>query len=287
MPVSRLAFFLYLYTINLATMQFRLIKPSPLLAPYIRQYWYLEMDASEGMQRLERVVPNGFVEMTFHFSDRLMKIAETCEMQPGVIISGQKTGFFDVLPTGRTEMLSVQFYPHSTGLFFPFPVSELTDYSLHLADAVGAVARELEEQLHELSSLEERVTHIERFLLQLLTRSSSYQWNRICHSIQLINTSKGIVPVSELADAACLSRKQHEREFKKMVGLSPKQYLKVIRFQAALYVHQQFPGASLTELAYRCGYFDQSHMINDFRQLSGITPGQYFAECEAPYSDYF
>ncbi|MBP1640168.1 MAG: Helix-turn-helix, AraC domain [Bacteroidetes bacterium] len=268
-------------------MQFRLIQPTPLLSPYIKQYWYLEIAANEGMPQLQRVVPNGFVEMSFHFSEHLLRIKERREMQPGLIISGQKTGFFDVLPTGSTKMLNVQFYPHSAGLFFPFPVSELADLSLSLADIMGMAARELEEQLQEMSTLMERIAHIERFLLQLLAGNTSYRWNRIQHNIGLINISNGLINAAELADASCLSRKQHEREFKKMVGLSPKQYLKVIRFQYTLYAHQQFPGDSLTELAYRCGYFDQSHMINDFRQLSGITPGQYFSECDAPYSDYF
>jgi AraC-like DNA-binding protein len=270
-------------------MQIRLIQPTPLLAPYIKQYWYLSMAVDEWTQKGERVVPNGFMEMTFHFSDRLLKVGKTQEMQPGIIICGQKTGFFDVMPTGHTEMLSVQFYPHSAGLFFKFPVSELADQTICLSDTIGVIAQELEEQLHELSSLEERISHIERFLLQLLVRESScaWKWERIHHNINLINASKGKISPGELADASFLSRKQHEREFKKMVGLSPKQYLKVIRFQAALYTHQQFPSESLTQLAYRSGYFDQSHMINDFRRLSGITPSQYFSECEAPHSDYF
>lgn len=67
---------------------------------------------------------------------------------------------------------------------------------------------------------------------------------------------------------------------------SPKQFLRTIRFQNTLHEKQKNKEISLTELAYNCGYFDQSHMIYDYKLLSGKTPSQYFSECE-PYSDYF
>lgn len=266
-------------------MQYRLIQPVATLSLYIKHYWFLEMEACEAVG--ERVVPTGCVELTFHFADHLLKRKLTDEMQPGVIICGQKTSFFDVLPTGKISMLSVQFYPHSAGLFFDLPMHELSDETLDLQDILGTIARELEEQLHDLVTLEQRINHIERFLLSRLNRKTEHAWNRIVGNIRLINQSNGMITAKGLASEACLSSKQHERIFKQFVGLSPKQYLKVIRFQYTLFAHQQFPYESLTELAYRCGYYDQSHMINDFRELSGITPRQYFTECNQPVSDYF
>jgi len=268
-------------------MNFRLIPPSPLLSPFVRHYWFLEMEASEGTGQPQRVVPNGYVELTFHFGDRLRKIKLIEDIQPGIIISGQKTDFFDVVPTGKTSMLSIQFYPHSAGLFFDIPISELANETLDLREIAGQEADELEDRLGNIQLLDNKVILIERFLTNRLKRVEVYEWDRIAHNIALIGRHNGQISVEQLAGAACLSRKQHERVFKKMVGLSPKQFLKVIRFQYALLAHQQHPHESLTELAYRCGYYDQSHMINDFRDLSGITPGQYFNACETPYSDYF
>jgi AraC-like DNA-binding protein len=68
--------------------------------------------------------------------------------------------------------------------------------------------------------------------------------------------------------------------------MSPRQFLKTVRFQHALHTRFKQQSLSLTQLAFDCGYYDQSHMINDFKKLSGYTPGEYFACCE-PYSDYF
>ncbi len=268
-------------------MLYRLIPPSSPLAPFIKSYWFLEMEAYEGIGQLERVVPNGFIELTFHYGDHLQKIKHTKELQPGIILSGQKTGFFDVLPTGKTQMLSIQFFPHSASLFFDLPMDELSNETLDLGEILGSCARDLEEQLLHLQTLEQRVQHIERFLLHRLSRKTEYAWDRMVHNIKLINQSNGKITLDELTGGACLSRKQHERIFKKFVGLSPKQYLKIVRFQYTLFAHQQHPNENLTELAYRCGYYDQSHMINDFKDFSGITPKQYFTDCETPYSDYF
>lgn len=266
-------------------MNLRIIKPATSLSMYIKHYWFLEMEACEAVG--ERVVPAGYVELTFHFADHLIQRKLTDKMQPGIIICGQKTGFFDVLPTGKISMLSVQFYPHSAGLFFDLPINELTNETLDLKDIMGVSACELEEQLYDLPTLEDKVKHIESFLLRRLSRKPVYSLDRISHNVKLINQSNGLITPDQLASEACLSRKQHERIFKQTVGLSPKQFLKVIRFQYTLYAHQQYPGESLTELAYRCGFYDQSHMINDFREMSGITPKQYFKSCADPVSDYF
>lgn len=266
-------------------MNFRLIQPTASLSMYIKQYWFLEMEAYEAVG--ERVVPTGYVELTFHFADHLLQRKKIDEIQPGIIICGQKTGFFDVLPTGKISMLSVQFFPHSASLFFDVPMDELSNETLDLSSVMGASAQELEEQLYDLPTIEDKVKHIECFLLRRLSRKTEYTWNRIFHNISLINQSNGMITIDQLASEACLSRKQHERIFKQMVGLSPKQFLKVIRFQQTLHVHQLYPIESLTELAYRCGYYDQSHMINNFLELSGKTPKQYFKECSDSASDYF
>lgn len=268
-------------------MNFRLIKPRAALSAFVRHYWFLEMEAGEGLGVAQRVVPNGYVELTFHFADKLRKVKTTEELQPNIIISGQKTGFFDVIPTGKTSMLSVQFFPHSAGLFFDIPINELADETFDLREIAGLAADELEEKLCYRDGIDSKVALIEQFLEARLSERNIYDQQRIAHNITLINTLNAQLTVDELAADACLSRKQHERVFKKMVGLSPKQFLKVIRFQYALLAHQQHSNESLTELAYRCGYYDQSHMISDFRELSGITPGQYFNDCDTPYSDYF
>ncbi|MDR0207510.1 MAG: helix-turn-helix domain-containing protein [Bacteroidales bacterium] len=102
----------------------------------------------------------------------------------------------------------------------------------------------------------------------------------------MIKRTYGNINVNQMASEACLSRKQFERIFAEHIGISPKKYLKIIRFQSAIFQKQQNNNLNMTELSYESGYFDQSHFINDFKSLSGLTPKQYFAENEI-CSDFF
>ncbi|TXJ23716.1 MAG: AraC family transcriptional regulator [Chitinophagaceae bacterium] len=72
-----------------------------------------------------------------------------------------------------------------------------------------------------------------------------------------------------------LSTRQFERNFKEFAGFSPKLYSRIIRFQSAIEQYGQ-TGKSLTEIAYDCGYYDQSHFIHDFKEFSGLHPRHYF-----------
>lgn len=83
-----------------------------------------------------------------------------------------------------------------------------------------------------------------------------------------------------------MMRKQFNRIFSEYVGSNPKEFTRTIRFQRALHILEKQPPISLTALAYQCGYFDQSHLIKDFKALSGYTPTEYLVACP-PHTDYF
>lgn len=146
---------------------------------------------------------------------------------------------------------------------------------------------ELETKLSEAQSFAKRIMIIEQFLFERLQKcKQKYHFNRIKDSIRLINQNKGLVSIDILASEACFSRKQYERTFSDFIGTSPKKFLKTIRFQNAINEKSKDKNIKLTTLTYQCGYYDQSHMTNDFYKLSGMTPKQYFNDCEI-YSDYF
>jgi len=86
-----------------------------------------------------------------------------------------------------------------------------------------------------------------------------------------------------LADTACLSIKQFERKFSGLVGVNPKQYLRTVRFQHVLQIKKSSRFLDYTSLAMECGYFDQSHFINDFKTITGLTPGNFFKENQPFY----
>lgn len=265
-------------------MHYEIIQPSSLLQSYIKQYWYMEIDALEATAQSQRIIPTGCIEMCFQFADGLL--TDTNNIQAMASVSGQKSSFINITPQGKLAMLCVQFYPHAARLFFPLPMNELQNQTQALNELWGKEARDLEDQLNNLKFLQHKISLLEAFFMKKFMDNKLYNWKRIARNIQLINWHKAEIGVNKLADSACLSRKQYERIFKEFVGISPKQFLKTVRFQYSLYLQQHQKAENMSDLAFQSGYYDQAHMTNEYKEFSGLSPKQYFSGCDA-VSDYF
>ena len=268
-------------------MSYNIVKPSPILSKFVKHYWALENCTPEGKEHLQRIVPCGLTELIFYLGDKPESTDRNKPISDYTLLSGQLNNYYDIKVTGHLSLFSVIFQPHGLSQFFDLPIKELFNQNVPLKYLLGDSISELETKLYKAQSFAEKITIAEHFLFERLNKySPSYHFNRIEHSINLINQSKGQVDIKFLASETCFSRKQYERTFADFVGASPRQFLKIVRFQHTIHEKSKNKNASLTNLAHRCGYYDQSHMINDFLKLSGLTPKQYFNECE-PFSDYF
>ena len=142
-------------------------------------------------------------------------------------------------------------------------------------------------QLTNAQSFEKRVEIIERFFcLMLEDEFNRFNFKRINHTINIISKTRGKTTIENLASETCLSRKQFERKFSELIGITPKQYLKTIRLQYSLYLKSRNDKLNITDIAYEVGYYDQAHFINEFKLQTGFTPKQYF-DNNAAYSDFF
>jgi len=266
---------------------FQTARPSPLLSGFVKQYWAIEDCLPSGDRHIQRIVPNGLTELTFYFGNKPGTLDEKRHPSDHALLSGHLRNYYDIVVTGKLSMFSVSFQPFGACRFFHIPASEFYNVTVPLNLLLKNQEAELESRLNDTESFNGRIQVMETFLLsRLKTGRKDWETNRILHTLSLINIAKGMITVEALASAVCLGRKQFERTFTTCVGASPKQFLRTVRFQHSLYQKQKNKELMLTELAYRCGYFDQSHMIADYKSFSGKTPSQYFSECE-PYSDYF
>ncbi len=268
-------------------MGYRLSKPSVFLSRYIKQYWAIEDCLPCGSEHIQRIVPNGLMELMFYLGNKPTSLDNKKHFTENTVLSGQQKGYYDIRVSGNLDLFSVSFQPYGARIFFDVPSNEFYDQNHPLKFLVKNKVEKLESDLYEAGSFESRIGVIERFFAsQLRNNTRDYEFNRISKSVALINQSKGVIDIDTLSSCACLCRKQYERTFSEYIGASPKQFLRTIRFQNTLKERQNNKHIPLTELAYNCGYYDQSHMIIDYKLLSGKTPTQYFSECE-PYSDYF
>lgn len=260
--------------------RFNIIQPSIVLAPYVKHYWLLE---SDDVVHSQRIIPTGNIELCFH-KGSLMK--RDGELIPVTSLSGQLLSFADLVPTGAVNMIAVVFHPFGARAFFNLPIYELS----------GLIASADDMNMYSLKELEDKILHeaddnvcvrlIESFLISRLHPFKEYNYRRMVAAINTINLSDGELSVSRLAEMVALSRKQFQRIFNEHVGATPKEFMRIIRFHKALYILQNNPDMNFTTVAHACGYYDQAHMTNEFKLLSGYTPSEYVAVC-SPYSDYF
>lgn len=265
-------------------MRYDIQKPSSLLAPFVRYYWALEVDITAPVEPY-RVIPQGCVEVMFFYKSPYVDVASG-DCLPHTIITGQQSSYFDLQALGNIGIFSVLFKPHGAKMFFKTPLNEVLNLSISLSDFVGAEAAGLEERIVLAANNRERVTILEEYLLDRLMEKEYDEFKRINGVIDVIKERRGEVTVDQMSYISCLGKRQLGRIFQRNVGMTPKQYLKIVRFQHVLNTKQLQPLMSLTQIAFECGYYDQAHFVNDFKKITGHSPKNYFAMGEA-YSDYF
>ncbi|WP_099463902.1 helix-turn-helix domain-containing protein [Parabacteroides provencensis] len=260
--------------------RFNIIQPSAVLAPYIKHYWLLE---SDDVINSQRVIPTGNIELLFHRSCQ-MKCKD--QIIPRTSLSGQSISFSDLTPTGVVNMIAVVFHPFGAKAFFELPIYELSNLIVSADDLSLNSLKELEDKILYTTSDDECIRLIESFLINRLNPFKEYNYKRMAAAVGTINLCSDELSVSKLAETVCLSKKQFQRIFSEYIGITPKEFMRIVRFHKTLYTLQNNPEMNFTTLAYECGFYDQAHLTREFKLFSGYTPGQYVAICR-PYSDYF
>ncbi|MBK3519395.1 AraC family transcriptional regulator [Carboxylicivirga marina] len=268
-------------------MAYNISYPSGFLSQYIKQYWSLESCIPMEGEHIQRIVPNGLFEMIFYFDNKPESTDPNNLINDNIMLTGQLKNYHDLKVTGKLSLFAISFLPHGLSMFLDMPIKELFNYSIPLRLIMKDKVKQLEDDLSRADTYKQRIAIVEHFLItQIQMNEKKHKHDRIRNVINHINQAKGIVGIEELASKTFLSRKQFERTFSDFIGTTPKHFLKIVRFQNAIYEKSKNTELSLTAIAHKCGFFDQSHMINDFKALSGITPKAYF-DNEDYFSDYF
>lgn len=268
-------------------MKYNISKPSLKLSKYVQNYWALDNCNPDNSDYIQRIIPNGLSELIFYFDCKPVSSDDNFSIEDNSIVNGQLSKYYDLKISGKISLFSILFKPNGLSVFLNLPLNELFNQNVPFRFVFKNIADELENKLFEAKTFNDRVIIAEKYLNLIFQKNEIlYNHKRIDDSINIINQSKGLLNINELAERACYSRRQYERVFSQLIGASPKQFLKTIRLQNAIDIKTKNKKMNLTELTYNCGYYDQSHMINDFKELTGYSPREYFKESE-PYSDYF
>ena len=249
----------------------------PILSPFVKCIWSQESDRRIFNGGRERILPDSCVELVIHFQDPFIThFPDGCTAsQPQSFVAGQMKRFLEIEPAGRMGLIAVRFRARGAYLFFQRPLSEVAAGVVDLEDIWKQRARELTERIALAGEMTERVRIIEEALLSLLAKNGRYD-RTVDQCLQLIDTNRGQLNVSELAAHLGISNRQLSRRFQHVVGLSPKEYARVSRFLHVLSLLNDRSPQTLTEIAMTCGYFDQAHFNHEFREMAGMAPGEFF-----------
>ena len=206
--------------------------------------------------------------------------------QPRSLVSGININYSDVSTDGESGVIAVTFYPVGAACFLPFPLYEIEDRSVALADIFYSKIKDIEEQICLAQTNATRIKIIEKFLTSCFNPAKSNEYQAIKKGINLLKLSGGQISSSKLSEELFISTKTLERKFAAYVGKTPKQFIRIVRFQRIIGLLSQTKITSLSQLALDNGYFDQAHFTNDFREMSGYTPKEFLAlgPCNSDFS---
>lgn len=253
-------------------MPYRKIQPLKQLRPFVESIWIQEdlRDASIENFRPTIILPSAKIDLLFFYRDPFVQFEnEHTTVLPKFFLIGQRTKAIEVAATGQTGIIICSFYPWGAAPFFRLPLYEFKDCSIELSSFMNPISiRALESRILETSKNSERVNILQNFLVQLL--KCPVPDSLVMQSTFKINQDKGNVEVNKLSKIFCLSRRQYIRRFKNSVGISPKKFANIVRFQKAIYFQRM--GLSWTRIADECGYYDQPHFIKEIKAFSGFSP---------------
>jgi AraC-like DNA-binding protein len=259
-------------TPHLAQLGFRLIAPSQALRPYVQSYWYLQRDAPLLAYQEAYMHPRGSFGLVFNFGDLphldRQAIAEPLFLDGTTTVS-RKMGFL-----GRIELFGVRFQEGGAYPVLGVPLVELRN-EISLLDALERRSLlELHARLQMAASVPARIGLLETWLVQRLALGRELS-ALIPATLARLRQSVGQVPIPQLAQEFAISQRQLERLYQRQGGMSPKQYTRLLRVEAARLALKRMDQRSTGALAADLGFYDQPHFIREFRGVVGMTPYAY------------
>jgi AraC-like DNA-binding protein len=242
--------------------------PVPPLAKLVEYVW-----ASQGApaHAKERVVPTGTLELVVNLVEEGVRITDTAgrdwRLSSGAAVSGAYRRPFTFDTRENASVVGVHFKPGHAGVVLGVPPGELVDRHVDLDALWGRRARELRERLCAAATTHQRFAILEAELVSRLDERHAHP--AVTYALDVL--ARPQVRVGDIAKRASLSQRRLIELFTASVGLTPKRFGRVLRFQRATALARS---ASLdwTRIAHECGYYDQPHLIRDFRELAEVTP---------------
>ena len=230
------------------------------------------IESGDGIEN--NILPDTSLTMAFRLNGAITHAAQTNTSFPNSFVAGIRRSSLAVKYAQDTTNLLVIFREAGAAAFFDTPLHEFAGIPVALNDLVKkCLVQEVEERLFESANHAERISIIERWLIERLKQFTPDVL--VLVAINKIRSASGDLRIKDLVASLPISRDPFEKKFRRIVGTSPKQFASIVRFRNI--IDHYTDDNTLTDAAHRAGYYDQAHFIKDFQSFTGKSPGEYFA----------
>jgi AraC-like DNA-binding protein len=245
--------------------------PDPRLSSMVECYWAISSSHEETTD-FRTILPDGCTDIIFNFGSTLLSRTNNTveENTLRAFIVGNMTKPVQSRAAQHQDLFAIRFRPGGLYALINEPLDEFTDARVDLQQFPAL--RNWFEQLQQTDLLTKRYQVLESLLLRHIKPLSM---RGIAMSIRKFHQQPGDIRIGDLSRELGISQKQLERQFKTVVGLTPKQMARVIQFRQMVSLLRSKGEDSLLQLAVDGGYSDHAHFTKSFKEFSGITPQQF------------
>ena len=254
--------------------------PKPPLNEFVELFWFYDGFPPRAHKK-ERLMPDGSVEMVINLRENEARIydpknLEKCERLPGALLCGPHSSFFVIDTAEQNSVMGIHFRPGGAFPFFYLPANELHNLHVSLEDLWGLEASLLRERLLEAATPQMKFSVLESCLLVQAFKPLE-RHRAVEGALALFRNIHTAPAIAQVSDQIGISSRRFIQLFSHQVGLTPKLFCRVRRFQRILQLIHKGGDFDWVDLAADCGYFDQAHFIHDFNAFSGMNPTTYLA----------
>ena len=256
---------------------FNFYKPKPPLSKFVDSFWLYE--GYEPEHKTERILPTGTLELVINLRQNELRFydaerPENCSRLSGAVVSGASGRGFAPDTAEEAFIIGVHFKPGGAFPFLGLPAGDLADTHVDLETLWGPSAGRLRERLCEARTSAERFQLLQEALLSRLCHGVEQHYS-VSAALEMFGKNQAGPRVREAAKYLGLSQRRFIQVFKAEVGITPKLFSRIQRFQQTRTFIQHNPSINWADLAVDLGYFDQSHFIREFLEFSGLSPTDY------------
>lgn len=253
--------------------------PQPLLSPFVHLLWYWRGEAVA--HRRERLLPSGESELIINLRDEPVRLynwrnLDSFDSFRDGMLSGARSEPMVIDTDPEDHVLGVHFRPGGAFPFFQPPASELRNLCLPIDTLWRVHSSSLRDRLLEAPGIAAMFSVVEDYLLEQLVKPLE-QHPAVAFALHHFARLPGATTVASVTDRIGLSSRRFIELFHNQVGLTPKAFCRVRRFQRVLHSIHGAHSVDWAQTALSCGYYDQAHFIHDFQEFSGLRPTAYLA----------